>query len=324
MFLDDHFDRIVLLSLAGASARRERALSVLRENELTDRVQLVTAIAGSELPPPAWWRAGNGAWGCFCSHRRALEDAWQDGVQRLLVLEDDIVANPVSESLRDFFAELPAGWGQVYLGGQHQRAPERHSANVLRCRSVNRTHAVATSRETIKKVLAHIQHAPDYLGPAKAPHIDHQLEKAHRRGDWTVYGPNRWLFGQGENHSDINGRAHPEKWWHHAPSAVSLPLVYLEPDTVLTDWHRKHLHFGFTLEPTTAIDAGVRASAGKPSSLRAVYDVLAREAWEHQRVPAVIGIWPIENFREAWPQTVHVDDAQWDYIENLCQYPQAA
>ena len=52
------------------------------------------AVDGNSVPPPSWWPAGPGAWGCLRSHLRIFEDALMDGVDRLLVLEDDVCFVP--------------------------------------------------------------------------------------------------------------------------------------------------------------------------------------------------------------------------------------
>ena len=36
-------------------------------------------------PAPAWWQAGDAAWGCLMSHVMAVQEALLDGVERLLL-----------------------------------------------------------------------------------------------------------------------------------------------------------------------------------------------------------------------------------------------
>src|SRR5512139_232188 len=63
--------------------------------------QRYRAIEGDKCPHPAWWRAGNGAWGCLMSHLRLAQDALMDGLPSYLVFEDDAVFSP------DFAERLP-------------------------------------------------------------------------------------------------------------------------------------------------------------------------------------------------------------------------
>ena len=90
--------------------------------------------------PSAWWGQGGGAWGCWLSHTRVMQDAWRDGHNRVLVVEDDAVTVfDAEERMEEFFTSIPDDWGQIYLGGQHQRDPELREG-YLKCKSINRTH----------------------------------------------------------------------------------------------------------------------------------------------------------------------------------------
>ncbi|WP_172683368.1 glycosyltransferase family 25 protein, partial [Verrucomicrobium spinosum] len=41
----------------------------------------------------------NGAWGCLLSHARVLAEAIADGIENVLILEDDVVFQPDAGSL---------------------------------------------------------------------------------------------------------------------------------------------------------------------------------------------------------------------------------
>lgn len=223
MNLTDLFSRVYLINCASRPDRLERALAHLSASGMADASKVIVypAVIGGWTGYPADWRAGCGAWGCLQSHRRILEDVIHvrnaRGMMALdstLILEDDVFfTDDALPRLNAFMAAVPSDWGQIYLGGQHRRTPvpvpER--SGVMRASSVHRTHAYAVSRSAVTKVYCHVSYMPDYHG--RPVHIDHQLERAHRRGDWPVYCPARWIAGQDAGRSDISGRTNPRKLW---------------------------------------------------------------------------------------------------------------
>lgn len=301
MILDTYFDRIIIISLPGAETRAERALRELREKNLSDTAVVVRGIDGKICAPSAWWQAGGGAWGCMRSHHRAVEDALMDGVEALLVIEDDTVwQTHAAAMVEEFMQGVPGDWGQIYFGGQHRTSmrPQRvgNSASVMRAKSIHRTHAYAISKRCMGKMLQHILYCPDYEeanSPQKPDasrykaHVDHQLERAHRRGDWPVYCPSWWLAGQGENQSHINGRSMPEKWWQLSWGEAHRRMPIVICDRAPSPEEMKQLHFGRHLDakdPT--VDVGVVGCATAADLLRVMGQV-AEEALADQRLPAL-------------------------------------
>lgn len=220
--LTEFFDRVFVINCAHRPDRRERVLKHLAETGMADVEQVIVTpgIIGDYTGHPAGWNAGRGAWGCLQSHRRIMEDLMHLRDERgdicwdsALILEDDVffVAGAL-ERLNEFMPEVPAGWGQLYLGGQHRQpiAPTK-SPHVVLGRSVNRTHAYAISRQFIQKIYHHVSYMPDYA--RGAIHIDHQLELAHQREDWPVYCPAKWIAGQEEGTSNISGKTNPRLIW---------------------------------------------------------------------------------------------------------------
>jgi len=324
--LDSQFDRVALISLNRHEKRREQALIALEEQGLSEQCLIVDAWPGNELPPPAWWKAGGGAWGCLQSHVRALSEAWQAGCESVLVLEDDCCwQDRAGEMLGEFFEQLPGDWDQIYLGGVHMQEPEPlvNRPAVLRGESVNRTHAYAVRRGVIPRMLQHVLYAPDYIEADYAPHIDHQLEVAHRRRDWRVYTPSWWIAGQEENDSNINGRWHPRKWWHPSGQNKEGELPFIIVDEDLGDAER-FLHRGWDFESdgTTPKDLGVGwTTLGR---LHGIMREIAGEAYSMQKLPALAP--PHRAGREAilkgWAEErVHLLSKVRKNLEEMCDYP---
>jgi hypothetical protein len=285
--LKKYFDKISLITLKGNESRAEKSIKGMIEGGLIDSekaVEVFYGIRGDDLPPPAWWRAGNGAWGCLQSHIHLLQKAWLDKVEALLILEDDVKWIPGAvERLEEIMPTVPPSWGQLYLGGQHRMCPEVYSDSWVTARSVNRTHAYAVSRKTIPKLLQHIQHAPDYIHSFHVKHIDHQLETAHQRGDWDVVAPNYWVAGQDENHSGISGRHNPPYWWDWCePTETPRMPFLLLGESGPSEAMKPYIHEGFDAANVIRLRESINKAAIR-TSLFKVY----QESFVLRRLPAM-------------------------------------
>lgn len=170
--------------------------------------------------PPDYWKQCPGSWGCLQSHLRIYRWMCAEGLESVLVLEDDAIFAPgfSSESVR-FLEHCPSDWDQIYFGGQHFRqdrgVPQAINGLVLRCFNVNRTHAYA-----IRRCFAQV--AADYIEYQKHNrHVDYILGDLHERNIWNIYAPRRWLVGQAAGPSDICQRVkgreevvRSESWWN--------------------------------------------------------------------------------------------------------------
>lgn len=289
--LSDYFERICILNLPYKPERRERLTRHLAEQGFEKNITWMRSYSGDKMPPPAWWNAGNGAWGCHLSHARVLAEAIADGIENVLILEDDVVFQPdAAPLLKGFMKQVPEDWGQIYLGGQHLKDPTTvvGSPFVLRCHCVNRTHAFAVHKRAMVRMHQHIWHAPDYMQRPGGWHIDHQLGVAHERGDWPVYGPSYWIAGQDAEWSNISGRYNSRHWWHPRTWSKHLPFIWVPP-SVGTSLHgdERWLHGGYNLKPNTFEDIGLDVAAISDDRLSAWLDVAAREALDIEKLPAV-------------------------------------
>jgi len=158
----------------------------------------VSAIDGRTVPQPSHWKVGGGAWGCYRSHLRLIEQCLNEGVHSVLLLEDDAVIRDTAFSARvlAFLAAVPTDWQLLYLGGQllhpKRTPPQRVNEHVYAPGNVHRTHAWALSREGMALVYRWLNTC-DW--PAKH-HIDHRLGLLTERGGIRTYCPARWLIGQ--------------------------------------------------------------------------------------------------------------------------------
>lgn len=226
------FDRVVVINLD----RRADRLADFHQG-LTEwpfkKPERFPAVDGSKTGTPAWWTQGGGAWGCFKSHYNAIEQALCDGVESLLLLEDDAVLLPdFKQRVHTFIQALPDDWGGLYLGGQHleqgANPPTKVNEHVVCCKNVNRTHAWALRGSFMKAVYRHLSQFSEWADKPRS-HIDHWLGQLVRKGEHKVYAPAQWLIGQREGKSDVCAKMLPERTWNphrvHEFAADNLPFV---------------------------------------------------------------------------------------------------
>lgn len=216
--MESVFDAVYCVNLK----RREDRWKTFTEGVPNDwpfkPIERVFAIDGRNVPVPDWWKQGGGAWGCYRSHLKLIENALNTGLHSILLLEDDATfCEGFAEKATDFINALPEDWGLIYLGGQHlfiNRMPPLKINNlVYRPFNVNRTHAFAIRGEAMmRKVYKHLNRQ-DW---EKNNHIDHHLGRLHQRRTDPIYTPHEWLIGQASGKSNISGREAPERFWRTA------------------------------------------------------------------------------------------------------------
>jgi hypothetical protein len=184
-------------------------------------IERFSAVAGKRVPHPPYWKAGGGAWGCYRSHLRLIEQCLQDGVESVLLLEDDALfpADFTARTL-DWLRHVPADWEMLYLGGQHLFArahpPLKLGPDLYQPWNVNRTHAWALRGPGLRVVYQHLLTRDWHAGH----HIDHHLGRLHMRRDRKIYCPPAWLIGQAGGKSNISGRSPPDRYWN-GPAAIA-------------------------------------------------------------------------------------------------------
>lgn len=202
------FDRVVVISLERRPDRLAGFWERLPPDVPFPRPVVFAGIDGQAERPPAWWKTSAGAWGCLRSHQLVIASALADGVDRLLVLEDDCAFAP------DFSARLssvgvPADCDQLYLGGEHLKPPAPAGPGLVRGVNINRTHAYAViGRPALQLVARQLEPGPHW--PARH-HVDHIYGAAHKAGTIAAYAIKPWICGQAAGLSDISGRTCRER-----------------------------------------------------------------------------------------------------------------
>lgn len=218
------FERVYCVNLERRPDRWQDFLDGLPADWPFPAPQRYPAIDGQQCPAPKFWKQGNGAWGCYRSHVRILEDCLAGGVESVLLLEDDARFVPrFRENVERFLAALPADWQLLYLGGQHiQQAkgrPKYVNDHVYSCFNVNRTHAFAVrGGDFMRKFYKHLHRWNEWR---RGNHIDHHIGRMVMKGEARTYCPARWLVGQAGGVSDISRKDFQrDRFYNHAEQSA--------------------------------------------------------------------------------------------------------
>lgn len=282
------FDRIVLINLDKRQDRLGAFKAKIVGIPLLKDYVRYRAIHGDTVTVPGFFISGGGAYGCRQTHLRTLEDALLDGIETLLVLEDDVRFCPnFTEKLLDFMRRVPDDWNGLMLGGQdHDPQPTPTDVEgIVRSRNTQRTHAyVVRGREAMQDL---------YRLWARADrHIDHLFGVWQQK--WNVYQPQPFLCGQDETPSDISGRNDTVRYWNPRleKEQSKTEIVVLDaPRNVAEGLRTLGFHFGYSRDALTGKDKGLikLATAQFPmDELTKWVDLVINEASDCN---GIAGIW---------------------------------
>ena len=202
------FDRICIINLPERADRRREVTRELARLDVAVDGERVRFIAGIRPDGPGDFPS-IGARGCYLSHLKTLKQAQADGVQRLLVLEDDVMftpamreAAPLAEAIRG------EGWQLAYPGHVQPPLPgplrwERTDAPLVcaHCYAVQGS-ALPLIVDYLEACLARPAGHPD----GGAMHFDGALTMLRQaRPDLVTLLASRSLAGQRSSRSDIIG-----------------------------------------------------------------------------------------------------------------------
>jgi len=206
--LENVFEEVYVINMPRRTDRWEQFSQQLPEDWPFKKPVRYEALDGGIVSPPAWWNGGAGAWGCYRTHLRILEDCMNQNISTVLILEDDAVCvEGFREKVELFWSHLPKDWEMVYLGGQHiqenLRLPRKLNEWVYMPFNVNRCHCYGfRGRKMLEKAYRHLNNVFDWKVDH---HVDHYLGELHKTMEHGLYAPREWLLAQSEGQSDISG-----------------------------------------------------------------------------------------------------------------------
>lgn len=278
------FDRVALVNLDKRPDRLGAFKAKIIDVPVFADFVRYRAVEGDAVTVPQFFTSGGGAWGCRQSHLRILEDAIMDGVDTLLVLEDDVCFCPdFQERLTGFLRVVPQDWHGLMLGGQNQAEPgDTPVPGVKRATDTQRTHAYAVRGKSPMQALYRLWSRSDR-------HIDHLF--GYWQQEHVVYQPDPFLCGQDTGKSDITGREDGTRYWVSTATPLDTMIYVVECSRAVIEQARLlGLHFGNNRDPLTGYDKGLKLIARgswPPEQLRQWADLIRAEAAASEYVPAI-------------------------------------
>jgi glycosyl transferase, family 25 len=219
MKLIDFFERVYIVNLPERSDRRREMEAELQRVGLSvdgRHIRYFRAIR----PDSAGLFPSLGSRGCFMSHLEIMREASRDGLDNVLVMEDDLsLATSLAQSQPEMLARLQQGdWDFAYIGHVEDTPsaglqPAWHESQV----PMATTHFYGLNRAAIASVLEHLEACLTRLPghPEGSPmHVDGAyslFRMRHPQVKTLMAVPS--LGGQRSSRSDI----YPNKWYDRTP-----------------------------------------------------------------------------------------------------------
>lgn len=246
-------DKVFIINLAHRKDRLETLLSKIQACSWPFPVpEIFPAYDGNVIGCPPEFTSGNGAYGCRQSHLGVLTKCLMEGVETVLVLEDDADILPdFGSKWKSFIPDVPSNWRGIMLGGEHMIVPLDipNTSKVKLVQYTQRTHAYI-ARSVYQKSL-------HKRWGCSTVHIDWRMQ------DWqktqSVYCPTNFLIGQCGGKSDISGRTDPPQWWNkNSTDYKPTYVVHLTaPRDVVTKLRVQGFHTGYWRDPVSDFDMGL-------------------------------------------------------------------
>lgn len=274
--LKNYFDRVVVINL---DRRKDRWKDIQQKlskiNWPFKTPERFSAYDGKKLPMPVGWTSGAGTWGCLLSHREVLARALQDGLNNILILEDDIFFAPDFENkVLSFIKGVPFEWDQIMFGGQYFDNSKAYdiSPEVRKVSLCHRAHAYAVKGYFMQYMYSKLC--------ASYGHVDHILNTFQDR--FNVYTPSHFLIGQDGSPSDISGMQDSPDLLRNPPD-VDTPVFVIAPDIALHEEivaSELPLHYGpLSVAGTNQQLVKISQNINHVNPVSAIHDFLVSSIW---------------------------------------------
>ena len=152
MGINKYFDKIYCVNLDRRPNRWEEGKSEIDKHGLT--VERFSAIDGNPNSIKTNPGVTDGDVGCTLSHYNIILEAKSNNLDKVLVLEDDVVFNDNLNSLFDeYINQVPDDWDMIYFGGNHVGGLTQINEHVSKVKHTYTTHAYAIKKTVFDHVI---------------------------------------------------------------------------------------------------------------------------------------------------------------------------
>lgn len=136
----EQFDKIYCINLDRRPDRWEQGKSEIDKHGLN--VERFSAVDGNQNNIKTENGATNGDVGCTLSHYNVVMDAKVNELEKILVLEDDVIfTDNLNELFDKYIKFVPENWDMLYFGGNHVGGIVQINEHVAKVRHTYTTHA---------------------------------------------------------------------------------------------------------------------------------------------------------------------------------------
>lgn len=198
-----YFDKVFCINLDRRPDKWELCVKEFEKAGLT--VERISAVDGNDLVLPAGCRITAPEMGCSMSHVKVLRKMLAEGLEKVLILEDDTeFMDDVNVQFDKCIMKVPMNWDMLYLGGNHVRPLAMlNDNNVGRVTRTYTTSHYGISRNMAIKMIPEIEK------------FQHQVDVTYTKFHATsqCFGLRPPLAWQKPGYSDIQ-KAHADYIWH--------------------------------------------------------------------------------------------------------------
>lgn len=204
------------------AAFNQRAIEAFGEEIAFTRVSITPE--NLPVPKPGWWVGDVDRWTVTQAILSALKQASEAGEDCEIYEDDCVFASDFADRHAEILASVPDDWSMIYFGGQllarqfYPLGEVEGNTAVLLCKNVHRNHAWVCRRSAISRLIEWLE-APNWPCTQTS---DWRIGYLQMQDDFVTYIPkDGWICGQGANHSHLDHREYPDRWWHFTEPQMS-------------------------------------------------------------------------------------------------------